>query len=305
MPSCHPFRSESAKKRYLSVYDAKAERWPVSSECRVGDTSWGQTFVRISGPEDGPPLVLLPGAASTSLMWIPAIRSLSEGFRTYAVDNVYDYGRSVWTCAIRGPDDFTAWLDELFDALGLGDSINLLGISYGGWLACTYALRFPQRLDKVVTLAPAGTVIPVGLAFMLRAALTFLPYRYFTKSFLYWLFGDSTGHSTLNPSFLDDAVDEMFVASRCFKRKRFISPRVLTDTQLKGITTPMLYLIGEKDRICSARKTLTRLNRVAPHIETEIIPLVGHGLSMEESGTVNKKIIKFLERDRPRTNLHP
>ena len=129
------------------------------------------TFVRMSGPADAPPLVLLPGAATTSLMWVPNIKALSGPFRTYAVDNIYDYGRSVYTRPVKGPDDFVNWLDGLFSALALGDAINVMGLSYGGWLTSQYVLRFPNRLAKVVLIAPARTVLPIRLSFLLRVIL--------------------------------------------------------------------------------------------------------------------------------------
>ena len=50
--------------------------------------------------------------------------------------------------------DLLSWLDELFDALRLGDEINLAGMSYGGALTAQYALHFPTRLTKLL-LAPA------------------------------------------------------------------------------------------------------------------------------------------------------
>ncbi|GAH54730.1 unnamed protein product, partial [marine sediment metagenome] len=68
------------------------------------------------------------------MQWLPNIEALSEYYRTYAVDNIYDYGRSVYTRTIKSPDDFVNWLDELFSILELGDNINLMGLSYGGWL---------------------------------------------------------------------------------------------------------------------------------------------------------------------------
>jgi len=60
----HPFKSRDTKEKYLNYYDAKANEWLIPSETRMVDTSYGQTFVRISGPEDGKPLVLLPGATA-------------------------------------------------------------------------------------------------------------------------------------------------------------------------------------------------------------------------------------------------
>jgi hypothetical protein len=53
----HPFRSREAKEQYLKFYDMRAKNWPVVSENKMVDTSYGQTFVRISGPVDASPLV--------------------------------------------------------------------------------------------------------------------------------------------------------------------------------------------------------------------------------------------------------
>jgi hypothetical protein len=63
----HPFKSQEAKETYLAYYDEHAKRWPIASEEKMVKTSFGQTFVRISGPEDGAPLVLLPGDSENSL----------------------------------------------------------------------------------------------------------------------------------------------------------------------------------------------------------------------------------------------
>ena len=149
IPPYHPFRSAKAKAQYLQLYDMRAKKWPVPSEAKTVDTFYGPTYVRISGPAGAPPLVLLHGGSGNSLQWIPNIEALSGVFKTYAVDNIYDYGRSVYTRPIKSPDDFTHWLDELFSALEPGNRINLMGLSYGGWLTCHYALRFPNRLDKL------------------------------------------------------------------------------------------------------------------------------------------------------------
>ena len=107
------------------------------------ETSFGRTFMRISGPEGAPPLVLLHGIGGSSLQWIPNVGGLSEEFRTFAIDNIYDSGRGAYSSIFRTPDDFVDWLDELFDALELGEDINLVGLSYGGWLTSQYALRHP------------------------------------------------------------------------------------------------------------------------------------------------------------------
>lgn len=57
----HPFKSAEAKERYLNAYDARAKEWPVSSETKIVNTSYGLTLVRISGPKDAESLILLHG----------------------------------------------------------------------------------------------------------------------------------------------------------------------------------------------------------------------------------------------------
>jgi pimeloyl-ACP methyl ester carboxylesterase len=122
----HPFRSRQAQERYLALYDQREKSWPVPYETRLVDTSYGPTYVRISGPENAPPLVLLHGAAGNSLQWIPNIADLSKDYRVYVIDNIYDHGRSIYLREMDSADDFVDWLDDLFDQLELGNDINLV-----------------------------------------------------------------------------------------------------------------------------------------------------------------------------------
>jgi pimeloyl-ACP methyl ester carboxylesterase len=296
MTAYHPFRSEAAKKEYLALYDMRVKKWPVDSQTRLVDTSYGQTFVRMSGPVGAPPLVLLHGAGGDSLQWIPNIEALSKRYRVYAVDNIYDYSRSIYTQTMKNPDDYVKWLDELFNALQLGNHVKLMGLSYGGWLTCQYALCFPDRLDKIVLVAPAGTVLPIRLDWVMRAVLCFLPHRYFTKSFLFWLLEDLAKKDEDSRIMLEEEVDAAFVRIRCFKPTRLVNPTVLKDEELKSIKVPTLYLVGEHEKIYSAQKAIQRLQKVAPHIKAEVIPNAGHGLTIVQAEMVNTKVLEFLKQ---------
>lgn len=297
MTAYHPFRTAKAKDRYLKLYDTRAKDWPVDSETKTVDTSYGQTFVRISGPVDAPPLVLLPGANTTSLLWVPNIEALSESYRTYAVDNIYDFGRSVFTRKFKVPDDFVYWLDELFSALELGDNINLMGLSYGGWLTSQYALRFPNRLDKIVLLAPAATVVPLGPGFIKHGILALIPHRHFVKIAMYWALEDLAQKDETGRKQVEEVVDNVFLGLRCFKPKMLVSPTVLTDKELQSLKVPTLFLVGENEKIYSAQEAIHRLKKVAPHIKTEVIPNTGHDLTVVQAEMVNGKVLEFLKQN--------
>ena len=296
MTAYHPFRSMTAKEQYLKLYDMRAKKWPVDSDTMFADTSYGQTFVRMSGPVDAPPLVLLHGGGGNSLQWIPSIEALSKNYRVYAVDNIYDYGRSIYTKVITVPDDFVNWLDELFSALKLGNNINLMGLSYGGWLTGQYTLHFPDRLNKIVLLAPAGTVLPIRLEWVMRAVLCLVPHRYFTKSFMYWLLEDLATKDEAGRIMLDEEVDATLVRIRSFKPSRLVNPTVLEDEELKSIKVPTLYLVGEHEKIYSAQEAIQRLHKVAPQIKTELIPNAGHDLTFVQAEIVNTKVLGFLKQ---------
>ncbi len=296
IPPFHPFRSAKAKEQFLRLYDMRAEKWPVPSETRMVDTSYGRTFMQISGPVDAPPLVLLHGGSGNSLQWIPNIKALSEFFKTYAVDNIYDYGRSVYTRPVKNPDDFVDWLDELFSALEPGVNIDLMGLSYGGWLASLYALHFPDRLNKIVLLAPAFTVLPVRLEWIIRAIVGSLPHRFFARSFMRWLAEDLVHKDEAGRIIAEEMADDAYMAMRCFKPKRMVYPTTLKDAEWQSIKVPTLYLVGENEKLYSAQKAVQRLNKVAPHIKAEIVPNAGHDLTIVQAGMVNRKVLEFLKK---------
>jgi pimeloyl-ACP methyl ester carboxylesterase len=292
----HPFRSAKAKERFLASYDIRAKKWPVVSETRTVNTSYGKTFVRISGSDDALPLVLLHGAGGNSLQWLPNIKALSETYRVYAVDNIYDNGRSVYTRSLKTPYEFVDWLNELFDALELEGHINIVGVSYGGWLAVEYALHFPSRLDKIVLLAPASTVLPISFKFIVRVIPCILPFRYFTKRFMYWLMEDLSRKDAVSRMMLEEEIEFVFMATRCFKLKSMVHPTVLKDNELHGIKVPVLYLVGENEKLYSSKSAVQRLNTVAPNIKAEIIPNAGHDLTVVQADLVNNMVIEFLKQ---------
>jgi len=292
----HPFRSESKRERYLDHYDARAERWPVASETMTVDTSWGPTFVRVSGPPDGPPLVLLPGANATSLMWETNIEAFSRDHRVYAVDNVFDFGRSVYVRNLKTPADFVSWFDELLDALGL-EKINLTGLSYGGWIASEYALEHPERIEKLVLIAPAATILQFSTDFMKKGILCMIPHKHFVKSMMRWALPNAAVGTTEQRRMAEEAADNAWLGIRCFKPKQMVAPRILSDEELRGLAPPTLFLVGENEVIYAGTgaDAVQRLNTVAPQIIAEILPDCGHALTLIQAELVNRLVLEFLE----------
>jgi len=209
--------------------------------------------VRISGLNNTSPLVLLPASVFNSLMWIPNVEALSQKYRTYAIGNIYDCGRSFYTRTLSNPEDLTNWLDELFAALDLDEDVNLLGLSYGSWLAHQYALHFPKRVRKVILLAHP-TIVSMNPAFIFRLLLSFLSPVFF-KNFVYWLFQDTAKKDEQSQNLVESVYEDMRLARKCFKPKAIVNPTAIKESEIYNLQIPTLFLVGENEKNFLAPKS--------------------------------------------------
>lgn len=104
----------------------------------------------------GTPVLLLSGAGndSASLSWRRLIPVLAESRRVLALDWPKQGGSTPWD----GTADHQRMLrciDAVLDHFDL-DSVDLIGLSQGGALALAYAIERPERVSRLVALAPAG-----------------------------------------------------------------------------------------------------------------------------------------------------
>lgn len=297
LPAYYPFKSKEAEQQYHKYYDERAQEFPDSSEVRYVETSFGKTYVRICGKENAPRLVLLPSGFASTLIWLPNIPELALHFRIYAVDNIYDVGRSVNTRPVADANDLTQWLDELFTKLELRHNINLMGLSLGGWLAGRYALRQPDRLSGVVLAAPAATIFPLPGAWAWRGIMGALPpHKFFMTRFLTnWMCqalvkkGDE-----FSKRMLEKWMKDALMAMKCFSFRMPITPTVFSDKELKSFKIPVLFLVGENEVIYNADKAVQRIKTTAPMINTEVIQNASHDLTISQTQIVNKQVISFL-----------
>ena len=150
-----------------------------------------------------------------------------------------------------------------------------------------------RRLYRLVLLSPSATVMPIRVEFIFRVLLSLVDTR-LNKSFVYWIFEDFAKNSSDNHKVLDDIAEYTELCKRSFVPYKLVVPTVLTDGELRSISVPTLYVVGENEKICSPSKAIKRLNKVAPKINTTVIPNAGHGLMLVDPEGVNENVIAFL-----------
>jgi len=290
-PDYRPFKSEEARERYLAYYDATANSWPVASEPRTVGTEYGDTFMRVTGPVDAQPLLLLPPGNAPSQAWYPMIAALSERFRTYALDAIYDVGRSVPSRPITGVPDVMQWLDSLLNELGMRHPVDLIGLSLGASITAEYTLHAPQRLRKVVWISPAAVTAPVSRGFITGALSCVLPLRGAYRKYVSWMMPDLAADERE----LDQMVDGLLLARQCYGMAPKVNPRQLTDAELSAIEVPAMYVVGQRDVVCSdPQAAVARVRAVAPQIETFLVPDAGHEAYAMQPKLVTDSVLEFL-----------
>lgn len=164
------FKSPQAEAAYMAAYDSALKKWPVPYEEKYVPTAYGDTYMIVSGPVDGKPLVLVHGYGSNATHWSLNIAALARSYRVYALDIIGSVGRSKPLKACSDGTEYADWLTEVLEALKIKKA-NMVGYSLGGFLTTLYALKTPECLGKVVLLAPAATFQPFSKEWNLKSTL--------------------------------------------------------------------------------------------------------------------------------------
>jgi pimeloyl-ACP methyl ester carboxylesterase len=162
------FKSPQAEAAYMAAYDSALEKWPVPYEAEYVPTAYGDTYMIVSGPVDGEPLILVHGLGSNAAHWSLNVAALAQSYRVYALDIMGLVGRSKPLKVFSDRTGYADWLTEILDALKI-EKANMVGYSFGGFITTCYALEKPERLNKVVLLAPAATFLPFSKEWHLKS----------------------------------------------------------------------------------------------------------------------------------------
>lgn len=110
---------------------------------------------------DSPAVVLVHGFSIPAAIWDNTYRALvSQGVRVLRYD-LYGRGFSDRPAVKYNADLFVQQLKELTDELIGSEKFVVCGLSMGGAIAVAFADRYPQRVDKLILVDPAGFPMPL------------------------------------------------------------------------------------------------------------------------------------------------
>lgn len=111
------------------------------------------------GDENAETLVLLHGYGGCSLLYYPILKELSKKYRVYCIDllGMGLSSRPEFKCTNTEEtiSYFVESLEKWREAVGL-DTFYLAGHSFGGYMSTHYAMKYQQRVKKLLLISPAG-----------------------------------------------------------------------------------------------------------------------------------------------------
>lgn len=234
----------------------------------------------------GRPTVFLHAAGGAG-DWTPFHETLSLG-RDLVVPEHPGFGSSDDFPDLTTIDDLVYHYLEVLDRLDLHE-VDLIGASFGGWIAAELAVHSPHRVRRLALLAPIGLRVP-GASIADLFIMT-------PPQLVGALFHDQATVETIlatEPTVeaILTSYRELGTLGRFGWRPFLCNPRL--DGRLHRITSPTLVVAAGEDRIVPIEHCRRYAEQIAG-AELIVIDEIGHALYGERPDDVARPIVDFLD----------
>ena len=257
----------------------------------------GVTHYEVAGPDTGRVVLLVHGFSVPYYIWDSTFASLSsEGYRVIRNDLL---GRGL----SDRPDEtydgalFDAQIDELLDALRVTQPIDLMGLSFGGYVTAHYVGTHPTRVRTLTLVDPSAERSRIPEALTIPVVGQFLWQAMHVPTM-----ADNQASDFLHPERFPDWADRYRPQMRYKGLGRALRSSLTTlsntdfDALYAGVAranVPTLLVWGKQDRTISIlRSSVVRRN--IPGIEFLAVDSAGHLPHLEQAATVNARLLAFL-----------
>jgi 4,5:9,10-diseco-3-hydroxy-5,9,17-trioxoandrosta-1(10),2-diene-4-oate hydrolase len=270
----------------------------ASADSRYVDTQLARMHYLQRG--NGSPVVLLAPGASPAAAWDTELNALAQQHTVYAVDLPGQGETRLHDKAFPFDlDGMTRALGQFLDALHL-QSVALAGNSWSGGWGLAYAQRHPERVSKLVLLAPTGLDEPDAWSWeILKLPLV-------GEALAKLGTGRGTVESAVRGLFVHkdlvtpQLVDAMWIPGtyRDNVRSLYALERGLdwsvTERALPSTRQPTLVVWGDHDTILPVEQA-ARFGKLLPNATVHVLPGCGHALTVDCPRQVSRLLVAFVE----------
>ncbi len=272
------------------AYMAEQTGWPNSRFAQVGEN-----LIHYLDMGQGFPLLLLHGLGASCSAWQPNLHFLSDHFRVIAPD-LPGSGLSDKPEVSYNPEFFVGFLQDFLDYMGIERCI-LLGNSFGGMIAASFAARFPDKLSGLILEDSAGLGREVESE--LKRALLESRDKEGIRDFLTLLFQDT---KFIFPGVVEEMFKfrqqpEDFAALKSAIEHSLDQAGQLVDLshRLADLSMPTLVVWGAVDRIIPLEHGIKAAQALVKG-ELKVYEDCGHCPHIEAAARFNQDVLSFAAR---------
>ena len=246
---------------------------------------------------EGYPGILVHGSGpgvTAYANWRPNIPYLSQFYRVIAPDMV-GFGYT------EQPDGYEFSLDNWVQhIIGVMDPLNIqkahiVGNSFGGGLAIATALRYPERVGRLVLMGAAGTKFKLteGLDAVWGYQPSIENMRKLLDLFAYdrSLVSDELAEVRYKAS-IRPGVQESFASMFPAPRQQWLDSLASSDEELKSLSNETLIIHGREDRVVPLSSSL-HLAEVIDRAQLHVFGRCGHWTQIEHTDRFNRLVVDF------------
>jgi len=181
--------------------------------------------------------------------------------------------------------DFVADLEDLLDQLNVDQPVHLVGNSFGGTLAFSYAAKHPSRVRSIVCIEsePATEVWASKMTEILDHTVKFLA----VEESYDWIEANFSAHHRRLARMAADRILTTSIAQEVP-----LGP-LLTLDDIAAIRCPVLSILGSNGYQADDLDALTSL---LPNGEVHVFDGQGHSVLVEQHKNVRELVLRWVER---------
>ncbi len=267
---------------------------PTVSPTFLHTDVFGQTLHYLEAGT-GPVVVLLHGLGADATQWTQTIPHLATHFRVIAPDQI-GFGRSDKPLIPYRPMTLVEFLHEFLTVLGI-EKATLVGNSLGGWTAALFAATYPDRVDKIVLVAPAGISPATWQGPPINRDLLALLNPSTRTDFAKLLRLLLHNEAVLNDAFIHEHFTTKLRFGDGYTITQFLDAfergADLLDDVLRGINAPTAVFWGREDELTPLAMSAVFIERI-PNTQGVIFEQCGHLPQVDCPENFNKALRAFL-----------
>jgi len=254
-----------------------------------------ELFYEARGPESAPAVVFAHSLGASLEMWDAQMAAFAGPYRAIRYDT-RGHGRSEAVDRPITVDDLADDLAGLLDALGIARA-HIVGLSLGGMTGQAFAVRHPDRIDRLGLVATTAEMA-VRQDWEDRAALVLREgYDSFVDGIMVprWFTPD---FALAHPEVVAGFRQRMLANSRVgYAHCCHVIADLDLPERIGRIAAPTLILVGADDPATPVAMA-ERMRTLIPAAEMVVIPHAAHIVAVEQAEVVNAYLGAFLGRGR-------